>query len=102
MVARFGPREILFWHAGNNFWRGHIRLENLLWVSTANVVVLYAFGMVPLTGIEKSFSIQEYWRFWVVHLWLEQSFEFFASCMRVYLLMGLGLVSRKLAERGLL
>lgn len=64
------PTRTLFWQAGNNFWRGHIRLENLLWVSTANVVVLYAFGMIPLTGIEKSFTIQEYWRFWVVHLWV--------------------------------
>jgi nitric oxide reductase subunit B len=35
----------------------------------------------------------------VVHLWVEQSFEFFASAMSAYLLMAVGLVSRKLAER---
>ena len=36
--------------------------------------------MIPLTGIEKSFTITDFWRWWVVHLWVEQSFEFFAAC----------------------
>jgi nitric oxide reductase subunit B len=57
------------------------------------------FGMIPLTGIEKSFTISDFWRWWVVHLWVEQSFEFFAVAISAYLLMSLGLVSRKLAER---
>ena len=55
--------------------------------------------MIPLTGIEKSFTITDFWRWWVVHLWVEQSFEFFAAAMSAYLLMAVGLVSRKLAER---
>jgi nitric oxide reductase subunit B len=50
--------------------------------------------LIPLTGIEKSFTITNFWRWWVVHLWVEQSFEFFASSMSAYLLMALGLVSR--------
>lgn len=81
------------------FWTGRIRLEHLFWASTANVAVLYCFGMIPLTGIEKSFTITDFWRWWVVHLWVEQSFEFFAACATAYLLMGTGLVSRALAER---
>ena len=55
--------------------------------------------MIPLTGIEKSFTLTDFWRWWVVHLWVEQSFEFFAASMSAYLLMAVGLVSRKLAER---
>jgi Molybdopterin oxidoreductase N-terminal domain/Cytochrome C and Quinol oxidase polypeptide I len=39
------------------------------------------------------------WRWWGVHLWVEQSFEFFAASMSAYLLMAVGLVSRKLAEQ---
>lgn len=81
------------------FWTGRIRLEHLFWASTANVAVLYCFGMIPLTGIEKSFTITDFWRWWVVHLWVEQSFEFFAVCSTAYLLMGIGLISRRLAER---
>ncbi|HVO02109.1 MAG TPA: cbb3-type cytochrome c oxidase subunit I [Candidatus Cybelea sp.] len=85
--------------ATRQFWTGQIRLENLLWASTINIALLYAFGMIPLTGVEKSFTITDFWRWWVVHLWVEQSFEFFAAAMSAYLLMAIGLVSRKLAER---
>jgi nitric oxide reductase subunit B len=85
--------------ATRQFWSGRIRLENLLWASTVNIAVLYVFGMIPLTGIEKSFTIADFWRWWVVHLWVEQSFEFFAAAVSAYLLMGTGLVSRQLAER---
>ena len=81
------------------FWTGHIHLEHLFWASTINVAVLYCFGMIPLTGIEKSFTITDFWRWWVVHLWVEQSFEFFTVCATAYLLMGVGLVSRRLVER---
>ena len=85
--------------ATREFWTGNIRLEHLFWASTINVAVLYWFGMIPLTGIEKSFTITDFWRWWVVHLWVEQSFEFFAACVTAYLLMAIGLVSRRLAER---
>jgi nitric oxide reductase subunit B len=85
--------------ATRQFWSGRIRIENLIWAATINIAVLYAFGMIPLTGIENSFTIADFWRWWVVHLWVEQSFEFFAASMSAYLLMAVGLVSRKLAER---
>ncbi len=85
--------------ATRDFWSGRIRLENLIWAATINIAVLYVFGMIPLTGIGKSFTITDFWRWWVVHLWVEQSFEFFAASMSAYLLMAVGLVSRKLAER---
>lgn len=85
--------------ATREFWTGNIRLENLFWASTINVAVLYCFGMIPLTGIEGSFTITDFWRWWVVHLWVEQSFEFFTVCATAYLLMGIGLASRRLVER---
>ena len=93
------PTHETLWQASRQFWTGRIRLEHLLWASTANIALLYAFGMIPLTGIEKSFTISDFWRWWVVHLWVEQSFEFFAAAITAYLLMAVGLVSRKLAQR---
>jgi nitric oxide reductase subunit B len=93
------PSKALWWKAAREFWSGRIRLEHLIWASTINIAVLYVFGMIPLTGVEKSFTLTDFWRWWVVHLWVEQSFEFFAACMSAYLLMAVGLVSRKLAER---
>jgi len=96
--ALWPTRTILF-QATRQFWSGRIRLEHLIWASTVNIAVLYVFGMIPLLGIEKSFTISDFWRWWVVHLWVEQSFEFFAAAISAYLLMALGLVSRQLAER---
>ena len=93
------PTTARWRRAAGQFWTGRIRLEHLIWASTINIAVLYVFGMIPLTGIEKSFTLTDFWRWWVVHLWVEQSFEFFAACMTAYLLMSVGLVSRKLAER---
>jgi nitric oxide reductase subunit B len=93
------PNAAALWQATRQFWSGRIRLEHLIWAATINIAGLYVFGMVPLTGIEKSFTITDFWRWWVVHLWVEQSFEFFAAAMSAYLLMAVGLVSRKLAER---
>ncbi len=93
------PTGAMLWQATRQFWTGRIRLEHLIWAATINIAVLYVFGMIPLTGIEKSFTLTDFWRWWVVHLWVEQSFEFFAASMSAYLLMAVGLVSRKLAER---
>ena len=99
MFRALWPNRAAVGSATREFWSGRIRLEHLLWASTANIALLYVFGMIPLTGIEKSFTIADFWRWWVVHLWVEQSFEFFAAAVSAYLLMALGLVSRQLAER---
>jgi nitric oxide reductase subunit B len=93
------PTSVMLRRATRQFWSGRIRLENLIWAATINIALLYVFGMIPLTGVGKSFTITDFWRWWVVHLWVEQSFEFFAVSMSAYLLMALGLVSRTLAER---
>ena len=93
------PTRTTLFQATRQFWSGRIRMEHLIWASTVNIALLYIFGMIPLTGIEKSFTISDFWRWWVVHLWVEQSFEFFAAAISAYLLMALGLVSRQLAER---
>jgi hypothetical protein len=54
------------WQATRQFWSGRIRIENLIWAATLNIAILYVFGMIPLTGIEKSFTIADFWRWWVV------------------------------------
>jgi nitric oxide reductase subunit B len=93
------PSGAALWVATRQFWTGRIRLEHLIWAATVNIAALYVFGMIPLTGIGRSFTITDFWRWWVVHLWVEQSFEFFAAAISAYLLMAIGLVSRRLAER---
>jgi len=100
MMARaIWPRLVDFKDAAMRFLSGRIRLEHLLWASTLNIALLYWFGMIPLTGINHSFTITDFWRWWVVHLWVEQSFEFFFTMMLAWMLMATGLVSRQLATR---
>ncbi len=47
-----------------------------------------AFGM----GRETHLSITEYWRWWVVHLWVEGFFEVFATVVIAFLFTRLGLL----------
>ncbi|QGF23195.1 nitric-oxide reductase large subunit [Raineyella fluvialis] len=42
-------------------------------------------------------SIQEYWRWWVVHLWVEGFFEVFATTVIAFLFARLGLVRSRMA-----
>ena len=100
MMARaIWPRLVDLKDAVARFASGRIRLEHLLWASTLNIALLYWFGMIPLTGINHSFTITDFWRWWVVHLWVEQSFEFFFTMVLAWMLMATGLVSRQLATR---
>ena len=78
------------------------RIEHLLWYSTLGVAVIYVFGMVPLAHPNPSFSITDFWRWWVVHLWVEWAFELFTAAVTGYFLMALGLVTRQLVERAVL
>ncbi len=52
-----------------------------------------AFGM----GRSGHLSITEYWRWWVVHLWVEGFFEVFATVVIAFLFARLGLVRSQIA-----
>ncbi|CAI3956344.1 Nitric oxide reductase large subunit (NorB) (PDB:3WFC) [Commensalibacter communis] len=95
----FWPNKHIWQEARRSFFVGKIRLEHLFWISTVNIALLYVCGMIPMFEVGKSYTMDDFWRWWVVHLWVEESFEFFAACVTAYLLMGIGLVSRQLAER---
>jgi nitric oxide reductase subunit B len=87
-----------FWPGlkGRHTWSS---VEHLLLYSGLAIGVTYIFGLLPLDRDAATMTAIDFWRWWVVHLWVEQSFEFFAAAMSAYLLMAVGLVSRKLAER---
>jgi len=60
---------------------------------------VYAFGRIPINDIKPSPTITDYWRWWVVHLWVENTFEFFTVAAIGYSLMRIGLLSRRIVER---
>lgn len=101
LLRAFWPTLVALFKRGRSFY-SLFRAEHLLWYSTLGVAVIYAFGMIPLASPNPSFTITDFWRWWVVHLWVEWAFELFAAAVTGYFLMALGLVSRQFAERAIL
>lgn len=62
----------------------------LVIVSAVVIGLLYAAGL--MWGQNTHISIMEYWRWWVVHLWLEGIFEVFATAIISLLLVRMGLL----------
>lgn len=72
---------------------GHI--VGLLFLSTVAIALFYGAGL--MWGERTSLSMVEYWRWWVVHLWVEGFFEVFAVAVISFLFVKLGLVRARTA-----
>lgn len=62
----------------------------LVVVSTVSIGLLYGTGL--MWGQNTHISIMEYWRWWVVHLWVEGIFEVFATAIIATLFVRMGLL----------
>lgn len=72
--------------------------KNLLALLTASVVAIGLFyGAGLFYGERTHLSVMEYWRWWVVHLWVEGFFEVFATAALAFIFCSMGLVSRPMA-----
>ena len=80
-------------------WRGmRARLKgehkaNMPWLfffAALAIPGFYAVGMLART--DTHLSVAEFWRFWVVHLWVEDFLELFTTVMVAYLFVLLGVV----------
>jgi nitric oxide reductase subunit B len=65
-------------------------IVGLLFLSTVAIGLFYGAGL--MWGEHTSLSMVEYWRWWVVHLWVEGFFEVFAVAVISFLFVKLGLV----------
>jgi nitric oxide reductase subunit B len=73
-------------------------LGNMPWLfvySALSIPVFYAVGMV--FGKNTHFVLVDFWRFWVVHLWVEDFLELFTTIMVAYIFVLLGVVRPKVA-----
>ncbi|QTA82508.1 Cytochrome c oxidase subunit I domain-containing protein [Desulfonema limicola] len=70
-------------------------LTHLLLYSSIAIPLFYMAGL--MYGKGSHISDAEYWRWWVVHLWVEGFFEVFATVVMAFLLSRIGAVSRKFA-----
>ncbi|HET7739175.1 MAG TPA: cbb3-type cytochrome c oxidase subunit I, partial [Mycobacterium sp.] len=87
-------------------WRGLRRRlatespANMPWMfffSALALPVVYAIGLLAQHG--DNFTITDYWRFMVVHLWVEDFLELFTTVMVAYVFVLLGVVREKIALR---
>lgn len=76
-------------HPGNMPW--------LFLYSTLSIPLFYAAGMVY--GPHTPFAVMDFWRFWVVHLWVEDFLELFTTIAVAYIMVLLGVVHPKTATR---
>ncbi len=67
----------------------------LLTVSTVAIGLFYGSGL--FYGERTHITIMEYWRWWVVHLWVEGIFEVFATTAIAFVFVSMGLVSKRIA-----
>jgi nitric oxide reductase subunit B len=69
----------------------------LFLVSSAAIGGFYGAGLV--WGHDTHLTIVEYWRWWVVHLWVEGFFEVFATVVIAFFFTRLGLIAGRLAAQ---
>ncbi|MFC3338414.1 nitric-oxide reductase large subunit [Paracandidimonas soli] len=68
--------------------------KNLLALLSFSVIAVGLFyGSGLFYGERTHISVMEYWRWWVVHLWVEGFFEVFATTALAFLFSSMGLVS---------
>ena len=72
-------------------------LPYLFFYSALSIPLFYAVGLVVQPRMD--FAIADFWRFWVVHLWVEDFLELFTTIMVAYIFVLLGVVSTKTATR---
>ncbi|WP_395793627.1 nitric-oxide reductase large subunit [Aquimonas sp.] len=78
----------------------HKSITTLLFLSTVAIGVFYGAGL--MYGEHTHLSMVEYWRWWVVHLWVEGFFEVFATAVIAFLFTKLGLIRASTATAAVL
>lgn len=81
--------------------RSRLRSEskfNMPWLFFYAGLAIPAFYAVGLLATNDThLTVAEFWRFWVVHLWVEDFLELFTTVMVAYIFVMLGVVRRKIA-----
>jgi len=68
----------------------------------STVAIAGFYGAALMYGKHTNLSIAEYWRWWVVHLWVEGFFEVFATVVIAFLFARLKLISLKTTAKAAL
>jgi nitric oxide reductase subunit B len=72
----------------------------LFLISSIAIAAFYGAGL--MWGRQTNLAIAEYWRWWVVHLWVEGFFEVFATVAIAFLFVRMQLIRASIATTGVL
>jgi nitric oxide reductase subunit B len=75
-------------------------LITLYFLSTTGIALFYSPGL--FWGMRSHLSVVEYWRWWVVHLWVEGYFEVFATVVIAFLFAKLRVIRAESAAQAAL
>jgi len=73
-------------------------VSTIIWAAFA-IATLYMAGMMPVHKIMPNYTVDDYYRWWVIHLWVELTFELFAAGVIAFFTVSLGLIAQKTAVR---
>ena len=76
------------------------RVGNMPWLFfllALSIPAFYAIGLLVRT--DSHFTTTDFWRFWVVHLWVEDFLELFTTVLVAYIFVLLGVVHQRVALR---
>ena len=73
-------------------------VSTIIW-SAFGIATLYIAGMMPIHKVMPNFTVDDYYRWWVIHLWVELTFELFAAGVIAFMTVSLGLISQKVAVK---
>ncbi len=75
-------------------------LLTMFLIASVAIAAFYAAGL--MWGRQTHLAIAEYWRWWVVHLWVEGFFEVFATVAIAFLFVRMQLIQAKIATSSVL
>jgi nitric oxide reductase subunit B len=79
---------------------GNEHLGNMPWLFFFSALAIPAFYAVGLVARQDAnFTSTDFWRFWVVHLWVEDFLELFTTVMVAYIFVLLGVIAEAVALR---
>lgn len=74
----------------------------LLMFLIASIAIAAFYGAGLMWGRQTHLAVAEYWRWWVVHLWVEGFFEVFATVAIAFLFVRMQLIKTKIATASVL
>lgn len=89
IIARGLGSKLRVQHLGSMPW--------LFFYASLSIPLFYGVGM--LFGPRSDFAVIDFWRFWVVHLWVEDFLEIFTTVTVAYMFVLIGMVPERTATR---